>query len=57
MFPGTLGRLYATIRPYGMFLFLALIWMPGNLVLYLLLPGLLVIVACQALLMLVTGFL
>jgi Zn-dependent protease len=37
LFPNTLGRVYATIRPFGIFIFLALLW-TGALE-YLLAPG------------------
>ncbi len=43
MFPHSLGRLYASVRPYSLLLFIGLIY--TNVLQYLLLPGILVLAA------------
>jgi len=56
LFPSTLGRVIAFLRPFGFFVFLVLIWGTKNLLAYLLLPGLLALLFCRMVLVAVSGF-
>jgi Zn-dependent protease len=56
LFPNTLGRVYAAIRPYGFLLFLLLIWSDTPILAYLMLPALIMILTGQGLIYSVTGF-
>jgi Zn-dependent protease len=56
LFPRTIGRVYAAVRPFGFLLFMALLWAPSQLVAYLLMPGLIVALAGYSLVYGVTGF-
>lgn len=56
MLPNSLGRFYAAIRPYGMFLFLMLIWFGRDVILYFLLPGFKIVFWSQKLIYEVSGF-
>ncbi|MCB9850664.1 MAG: site-2 protease family protein [Phycisphaerales bacterium] len=56
LFPGTIGLFYARIRPYGMFIFLAFIYLGGNLFVYCMFPGVIVILGFNILMTFVTGF-
>ncbi|NOX59578.1 MAG: site-2 protease family protein [Planctomycetes bacterium] len=56
MLPDSMGRFYAAIRPYGMFIFLALIWYGDGILLYFLLPAIKIIVWSRELIYEVSGY-
>ncbi len=56
LFPRTVGALYARLRPFGLLVFAAVIFLPGNFFVYLMMPAVYLIFCCQALLYLVTGY-
>ena len=55
LFPNTLGRLYAAIRPYGFLLFLAVIYSGTRVLVYLMMPAVAILFFGQALIHQVTG--
>ncbi|HNO80618.1 MAG TPA: site-2 protease family protein [Phycisphaerae bacterium] len=56
MLPGSMGRFYSAIRPYGMFIFLAMIYGAPEIIDYFLTPAIQIIIWARELIYLVSGF-
>ncbi len=56
MLPGSMGRFYATIRPFGMFIFLAMIYWAPEIIGYFLAPAIQIIIWARELIYAVSGF-